>query len=140
MKKLVLIISLLIALALLSSCSTPMSATPTALAETTPTSTPTSIPPTATIEPSPTVDPNMPKGTTGKDLQGHYIKPLLDASGKQVIAENGQLMNETYLTFPSGPNGEKITGWFVNHVKNPNGIPLINFHGMFFSDYAAANF
>ena len=70
MKKLSLIISLLIALALLFSCATATTATPTAFAETTPTSTQTSIPPTATIEPSPTVDPNIPEGATGKNELG----------------------------------------------------------------------
>ena len=74
MKKLFLIISLLIALSLLSACATPVTATPTAFPEATSTSIPTSIPPTATIEPSPTVDPNMPEGATGKDANGNYTK------------------------------------------------------------------
>ena len=78
MKKLFLIISLLIALALLSACATPMTATPTAFPETTSTSIPTSIPPTATIEPSPTVDPNMPEGATGKDANGNYTKTTVE--------------------------------------------------------------
>ena len=73
MKKLSLIISLLIALALLPACATATTVTPTAFAETSPTAKPTSIPPTAMVEPSPTVDPNMPEGATGKDANGNWI-------------------------------------------------------------------
>ncbi|MGA7195117.1 MAG: hypothetical protein WBW94_15960 [Anaerolineales bacterium] len=127
MKKLTLIISFLIALALLSACATATTAAPTAFPEITSTSIPTSIPPTATIAPSPTVDPNMPVGATGKDANNNWIKPLLDASGKQVVSENGQPVNETWETYSSGPNGETINGWFVDHIKNPTvpgGIPF----------------
>ncbi len=109
MKRLFLIISLLIALALLSACATPMTATPTALAVTTPTSTPILIPPTATIEPSPTVDPNMPEGATGKDANGNYTK-----------TENGMTVVWN----------KDLNTWERHLNVNDQGIPLINFNQM----------
>jgi hypothetical protein len=104
MKKLVLIISLLIALALLSACAAPMTVTPTIIAETTSTSIPTSIPPTATIEPSPTVDPNMPEAPNGetvtKDAQGNYT---------YMKTENGNQVMYTRTTIPELNNLQEWT-------------------------------
>jgi len=97
-----LIISLLVALALLSACATATTATPTTFIETTSTSTPTSIPPTATIEPSPTIDPNMPAGAAGKDAEGYYM----DAGSVRYRAETVQIGNET------------TTFWMTTQMKN----------------------
>ena len=130
MKKLLLIISLLIALALLSSCATATTVTPTALVEASPTSTPTSIPPTATIEPSPTVDPNMPEGATGKDANGNYTKT---ENGLTVIWnkdlntwERHIMVNDIGVPlFPYGDKGHSIglTDQMRLHVNISDKLP-----------------
>ncbi len=120
MKRLISFIALIF---VLTACAPAISAAATtATIEDPPksTATLTQIPATSTA----THDPNMPEGATGKDKDGNWIKPLLDASGKQVIAENGQPMNETWLTFPSGPNGETVTGWFKSGTPDGS-IPTI---------------
>jgi hypothetical protein len=130
MKKFLLIIFLLIALALLSACATPMTATPTALIVTTPTSTPTSIPPTATIEPSPTVDPNMPEGATGKDVNGNYTKTenglTVTWNADLKTWERHIMVNDTGIPlFPHGTASHSmgLTDQMMLHVNISDKVP-----------------
>ncbi len=90
----------------LASCTSAVTPTPnvtvTRFAEVTvtftpaPTSTPTEIPPTPTETP----DPNRPPDATGKDTEGNYTKPWMNADGTPVVDENGNQLYETWVSIP----------------------------------------
>ena len=125
------LISFLAIIMVLTACqpfveSKPATSTaiPTATVEVLPTSTtaPTQIPATPTA----TSDPNMPKSATGKNANNNWIKPLLDANGNLLKDHLGNQVYATWETYPVGINGQTITGWFVNHIRNGINIPIVD--------------
>lgn len=96
--------------------------TPIQVASAVATATVTAIP-TATVTENPLA--GAPEGTTAKDKDGNWIRPATNPDGTPLIDSKGKQVYETWLTFPSGPSGETISGWFENHVKDGTSIPIL---------------
>lgn len=117
----------------LTACAPVAIAVPSAEAAVTLTPTPI-LEATATAMARPTATENPLAGApdetaTGKDAKGNWIRPATNPDGTPLLDSKGKQVFETWYTFPSGPSGETLSGWFEDHIKEGTlngGIPVVD--------------
>jgi hypothetical protein len=117
----------------LTACAPVAIAVPSAEAAVTLTPTPI-LEATATAMARPTATENPLAGApdetaTGKDAKGNWIRPATNPDGTPLLDSKGKQVFETWYTFSSGPSGETLSGWFEDHIRNGDYIPILQAGG-----------